>query len=79
MYRSSASLFDHLVGAGEERFGDCQAERLGGLKVYVQSDLCRLFDRKLRRPCALEDAINIASGTLPEFEEIRRVEYRVDC
>jgi hypothetical protein len=25
-----ASLFDHLVGAGEEGFGDVQPERFGG-------------------------------------------------
>src|SRR5207245_8707376 len=31
--QQTASSFDHLVGAGEERMRDCQAEGLGGLCV----------------------------------------------
>ena len=38
------SLFDHLVGAGEQRVGDGEAERLGGLEVDHQLELGRLLD-----------------------------------
>ena len=34
-------LFDHLVGADQNRWGDLKAERLGGLKVYDHLELGR--------------------------------------
>ena len=37
-------LFDDLVGAGEDRWRDCQAERLGGLQVDHQLESRRLLD-----------------------------------
>src|SRR5215218_1686578 len=36
--------FDHLVGAGEEGRRNCEAEGVGGLRVYHQFELCRLLD-----------------------------------
>jgi hypothetical protein len=33
------SLFDHLVGAGEQRVRYCKAERLGGLQINNQLEL----------------------------------------
>src|ERR1700687_4295470 len=44
-------LFDHLVGAKQERPGDVQAERLGGLEVDGEVELDPLDDLQLRR-CA---------------------------
>jgi hypothetical protein len=40
-----ASLLDHFVGGGQERFLDCKAKRLGGLEVDHQFELGRLHDR----------------------------------
>jgi hypothetical protein len=38
------SLFDHLVGAGEQRGWHLEAERVGGLEVDHQLELGRLLD-----------------------------------
>jgi len=45
MQRSRSHSIDNLVCASDQRFRDYKAERLGGLKVDVQGDFCRLFDR----------------------------------
>jgi hypothetical protein len=44
-YRSNYSLFDHLVGAAGQRQRDGDAERLGGLEIEDQFNLCGLLDR----------------------------------
>jgi hypothetical protein len=43
------SLFDHLVGAYEERFGYLQPYRFGGLQVNDEIEFGRLFDGDISR------------------------------
>ena len=50
-------LFDHLVGGGEQRCRNGEAECLSGLEIDGQVELGRLPDRKVRRIGTLEDAI----------------------
>ena len=38
------TLLDHLVGGGQERFRDGDAERLGSLEVDDEIEFCRLLD-----------------------------------
>jgi hypothetical protein len=42
-------LFDHLVGAQEERFWDRQTKNLGGRKIEDEIELGRLLDREVGR------------------------------
>jgi putative ABC transport system substrate-binding protein len=60
--QQTASLFDHLVGAGEQRRGHLKAERLGGLQVDQQLDLGGLLDRKVGWLLAFENAARIVAG-----------------
>ncbi len=43
MRRNKLKLFDHLVGAGDERRRHSEAERLGGLEVDHELELRGLF------------------------------------
>src|SRR6516225_4337389 len=65
MHRSKYPLFDHLVGAGEQRLRHREAERLCGLEVDRQLVLGRRLHRHVGWFLALEDTIDIA-GRLPE-------------
>jgi hypothetical protein len=68
---SRQSLFDHLVGAGEQRWRHREAERLRSLEIDHQFVLGRVLHRQVARFLALEDAIDVA-GRLPEIvDEIR--------
>ena len=51
---------NHLVGAGEDRGRDGQAERVGGLEVDDQLELGGLLDRQVGGLRAFEDLVNIA-------------------
>src|SRR5262249_18451076 len=66
MHRSkTASLFDHLVGAGEHRGRQIKAKRLGGLEVDRQLVLGRRLHRKVGRLGALEDLTGVNAHLPP--------------
>src|ERR1700687_4822496 len=49
------ALFDHLVGAGKQRWWNGEAERSCGLEVNHQLEPCRLLHRQLTRFAAVQN------------------------
>jgi len=59
-------LFDHLVGAREQRRRHVETKPFCGFEVDHQLILGRCLHRKIGWPLALEDAIDIA-GCVPKL------------
>jgi hypothetical protein len=57
--RSKQPLFDHLVGAGDQRRWDFQPERFGRLEVDHQLVPGRRLQRKVSGFFTLQDAVDI--------------------
>src|SRR5215813_6467699 len=53
------SLFDHLVGAGEQRYWYFKPERFRGLEIDHQLVFGRRLHRQVGGPRAFEDAIDV--------------------
>jgi hypothetical protein len=62
--RFARLLLDHLIGDGQRRFRNCEAERLGGLEVDDQFEFSRLLDRQIGWFLAFENAPSIDAGLL---------------
>ena len=69
--RYSALLFDHLVGACEERRWHSNAKRIGGFHIDDQLETSWLLDRQIGGPGAFEDFVDVhgslcaPSGAMP--------------
>ena len=57
-----AHLFDHLVGAGEQRWWHVEAEHCAVWRLMTSSNLVDCTDRQVGRLRALEDAADVDAG-----------------
>src|SRR6476659_7346975 len=65
--RLPSTSFDHLVGAGEQRWRHVDAEGFGCLEVDYQLELGRRLHRQVAWLLALENAVHIAGGAPVRF------------
>ena len=54
---SKQRCYHHLVGAHEERFGDCEPDRLGGFEIDEQLQSYRQYYRQIAGFRSLENCI----------------------
>src|SRR5262249_19899413 len=83
------SLFDHLVGGGEQSWWHSETERSRCLEINDQLELARLLDRKVGGLLVLEDAIDIGCGAAEQVCALNTVSdqasapgelrNRIDC
>src|SRR5262249_3816062 len=59
----SATSFDHLIGAQQNRLGYRKAKRLGGLEVHDHLKFGRKLHREIARFRTAQNAIDISGGT----------------
>ena len=71
--QKSPFLFDHLVGAVEEREPDSQAERPGGLEINNEFDFSRLLNRQLGWFVAFKNTASIKADD--EFAQKRPASF----
>jgi len=65
--------FDYLVGAGEQRGRNVEAERPCGLDIDEEVVLGGRLHRKVSRLLALEDAIDVAGRATVRVNGIRSI------
>src|SRR5262249_14294798 len=70
---AAETLLDHVVGSGEQRRRDGEAERFRCLEVDDQLELGRLLHRQSAGLRAFEDAVDIGRGAAEEIGEVRSV------
>src|SRR5262245_37131505 len=73
---TSAGSLDDLVGPGQDGRGDGETQSPRGLEVDDQLELRRLFDRQVRRPRALQDAVDVRRRAAVHVVKVRTVRHQ---
>src|SRR6266481_4968901 len=66
-------LLDNLVGAAEQRLGNCKSQHLGCLEIDDHLDFGSLLDRHFGRLLSIENAANVNAGMLIRIGKISSV------
>ena len=67
------TLFDHLAGAREQRWGHAKAKSLGGPKVDCQLKLGRRLNRHISRLLTFQDSVDVTGRAAVLLEDIGSV------
>src|ERR1022692_2129106 len=76
MLRMAWHSLNHLVRAHNHRLRDRQAQRLRCLEIDDQLELRRLLDRKVPRPGALQNLVDITSGAVKCIGDVWAVAHK---
>ena len=71
--QQKASLFDHLVGGGEQSVRNTKTKRISGFEVDDQIVFRRLHDRHIGWLRAFEDAAGIDTYLAISFRDARAI------
>src|SRR5262245_18325358 len=71
-----APLFDHLVGAGEQRWWYFKAEYLGGGEVNDEIELGRLLDRDVGRCRPTQHRVDIVTRAAKKTRKIWSIRHQ---
>src|SRR5215813_2654936 len=71
-----SSLFDDLVGAGEQLRRHGETEHPGRLSIDDKLELARLHDRQVRWPHALEDSTGIDTNLTPRIRQVGSIAHK---
>src|SRR5207249_4495857 len=76
MGEEGGGSFDHLVGAGEQRRRDGEAECLSRGQIDNEIEFGRLLDRKIARLCTTKNFIDILASTPEQVRKIRCIRHQ---
>src|SRR6516165_7848300 len=76
MHRSKRALFDQLVSALQERFRNCQPDRLGSRQINDKIEPSRLLDRDVAGLRSAQNLVDILGGVPKLSQEVWSVGHK---